>query len=171
MPAVLGFLPLLALEAAGPLLSKALAPKGPSGPSEDDLKKQAAEAEAKQKAQEDVRTKEAILHQAPSIQAQLGGAVAPEYYIAESAREAGAAGEENLARQALSGFLGLSSAGDTSHGATSVASVPGAAPTPATVGGDRSNVFETILSQYFPGGTGGVGGGGQSSTGTSGGYV
>lgn len=176
MPAIIPFIPLIAagVSAGVPLIEKAVA--GGGDPNAD-LQKQIAAAQAQQKSQQDVITKEAIARQAPSLQAQLGGAVAPEYYISESAREVGAAGSDNLSREALTGFLGLS--GEGPGGVTPATTTPGAATssltpgTPAPGAGAGSNVFEELLSKYFPGGGGGVGGAGGPSmdTGTTGGYV
>ena len=102
MPAAIPLIIEVALTAA-PMVERAV-----SGDPSADMRKQMEEQQRQQKTTGDLATKEAALRQAPSIQSQLGGAVAPEYYVQEAARETGAAGQENLSRQALEGFLGLS---------------------------------------------------------------
>ena len=147
----------LVVAIGGSLVGKAVSGGGPSS---EDLQKQIQAQQAQQKQQQDLATKEAVLRQAPSIQAQLGGAVAPEYYIQEASREAGAAGEENVARQALQGFLGLSG---TSGGATSGTTAPGL-DIPIRQEGQPPNFVEDILTRFG-------GGGSTGDTGTSGGYL
>lgn len=89
------------------------------------------------KTQAATQEKEAIARQAPDIQTQLGGAVAPDYYADLAAKNAGFAGDTNQARNALSSFFG--------EGGSGVASPQGTAP------GDKGGkgIFESLISQNF----------------------
>lgn len=70
-------------------------------------------ASAASSATDTTQEKAQIARQAPNIQSQLGGAVSPDYYAEEAAREAGFPGDSNVARTALSQFLGLGSVPDS----------------------------------------------------------
>lgn len=72
-----------------------------------------------------------IARQFPNIQSQLGGSVAPDYYIEQAARDAGFPGESGLATKALSQFLGL--AGDSNQTGAAAGSDIG-------VGGSNTNI-------------------------------
>ena len=87
-------------------------------------------------ANQQTQEREAIAKQAPDIQTQLGGAVAPDYYADLAAKNAGFAGDTNQARDALSSLFGGSSPG----------SPQGTAPGP---NGGKS-IFEDLVSQQFP---------------------
>ena len=176
MPAIIPFIPLIAagISAGVPLVEHAVEGDPTAG-----LMKQLQEQQAKSKAQQDLQTKEAALTQAPNIQTQLGGAVAPDYFIAETARESGSSGQENIVRQALQGFLGLSSG---SGGESPAAPGFGLSPTTTGTSGERGGPgsgpsgggsLDEILRLFSPGGGGGAGGssGGSTETGTSGGYL
>lgn len=92
--------------------------------------------------------KEAIARQAPDIQAQLGGAVAPDYYADLAAKNAGFVGDTNQARNALSPFFG----GD--------ASLTGPASTPPTQQSGGKSIFEELIARQ----------GGDDDKGVSGGF-
>lgn len=109
------------------LYSLASAPGAPKPP---DTTAQDAAA----KAQAATTEKEAIARQAPDLQSQLGGAVAPDYYADLAAKNAGYAGDTNQSREALSSLF--------SNG-TSPTSPQGTAPGP----GGKS-IFEDLLSQH-----------------------
>jgi|SRR5882757_6824979 len=91
--------------------------------------------------------KEAIARQAPDIQTQLGGAVAPDYYADLAAKNAGYAGDTNQARSALSPFFG----GDI-NGLIGPAS--------ATPQSDGKSIFEDLIARQ----------GGDDDKGVSGGF-
>lgn len=131
-------------------------------------------ADALAKLKSDTGIKEAILNQAPSIQAQLGGSVSPDYYLQAASTQSGNAGETNLARQALQSFLGLG--GETGESGTpGGSSVTSAFTPPSTLpfstsggggtGSGQPGVFEGLLSQFMPPGV--MGG---QDLGASGGY-
>lgn len=65
-------------------------------------KQQQAQATASTQAQD----RAATARQYPNIQEQLGGAVAPDYYIQQGTNQAGAAGETNVGLDAFRQFLG-----------------------------------------------------------------
>lgn len=147
MPAIIPFIPLIA---AGISVGAPLAEKAIAGDPNAAAEKQLQTEQTQQKAQQALTAKEAVLNQAPSIQSQVGGAVAPEYYIQEAAKETGNAGEENLSRQALEGFLGLS-------GANTGPSAGGSNPPTSSSPG----IFELLSSFGSPGSEVGVSGGSQ----------
>jgi hypothetical protein len=96
--------------------------------------------------------KEAIARQAPDLQQQLGGAVAPDYYAALAEKNAGYAGDSNQGRDALSTFFG----GSTPTSLTG----PGST---APGGSGGKNIFEDLIAQS--------GGGGGDDKGASGGFT
>jgi hypothetical protein len=106
----------------------------PSAPKPPDTSAQDALAKTQASTQE----KEAIARQAPDLQTQLGGAVAPDYYADLAAKNAGYAGDTNQARDALSGIFG-------GEGGPSVTGPQGTAP--GSKGG--KSIFEDLISQNF----------------------
>lgn len=170
MPAVIPFIPLIAagIGVGAPLIEHAVE-GGPPDPTKA-LQQQLAAQQAAQKQQQDLTAKESAITQAPNIQAQLGGSVAPDYYISETAP-----GESNPAREALQGFLGLTAGTEAPSAGAAGTSAPGLTPAPGTgtgtggSGGGDNKFFEELISKYLP--TGAGGGGDSSGSGTSGGYV
>lgn len=92
--------------------------------------------------------KEAIARQAPDLQTQLGGAVAPEYYADLAAKNAGFAGDTNQSRNALSSFFG----GETSD------LIGPASATPKPESGGKS-IFEELIARQGSDDDKGVSGG------------
>lgn len=107
----------------------------PGAPKPPDTSAQDALAKTQASTQE----KEAIAHQAPDIQTQLGGAVAPDYYADLAAKNAGYAGDTNQARDALSGIFG------GTGGGAGVTGPQGTAPG----GKGGKSIFEDLISQNF----------------------
>lgn len=91
--------------------------------------------DAQNKAAAATQEKEAIARQAPDLQTQLGGAVAPDYYASLAEKNAGFAGDSNQGRDALSNFFG-----------TSAPSLTGPAGTPPGGSGGKG-IFEDLISQ------------------------
>lgn len=103
VPAIIPFIPLI-VAAAGTGLQLA----GVGQPSQP--KDQQAPL---MKPPDDTQAKKIELAQAaPSVQERLGGSVSPDFFATEVARVSGNAGDQELAKQVLSQFLGL---GDTSE--------------------------------------------------------
>lgn len=67
---------------------------------------QSQQQQAAANAQAQAQQKAAISRQAPNMQEQLGGSVAPDYYAQQLATETGAAGQSNVGMDAFRQFLG-----------------------------------------------------------------
>lgn len=132
-PALIAALPLIISGVGTGITAFEALKGGPSAPKPADTSVE----DAKVKAQQSQEEKAAIARQAPDIQTQLGGSVAPDYYADLAAKNAGFAGDTNQAHAALSNFFGGAEGGVTS---------PQGAP-PGGAGG--KGIFESLISQNF----------------------
>lgn len=136
-PALIAALPIILAGATTGITAFEAFKGGPSAPKPPDTSAQDALAKTQAATQE----KEAIARQAPDLQTQLGGAVAPDYYADLAAKNAGYAGDTNQARNALSSFFGGGSEGSGVTGPQGTA--------PGGKGG--KGIFEDLISQNFGG--------------------
>lgn len=120
----------------------------PDMPSSADLAAQQAKATADQQQAQRLAAGQAARQYQPNIQAQLGGAVSPDYYAQTAATQTGFGDQLAAVRQAL-GMQGL--APTTSTNGLSAAS---AFTSPHPMGGGSNGIpdIQTLLSQMQGGG-------------------